>query len=380
MNITKITIRGVTLWAIACFGVSARGQDDAIWLAPPMRAFGFGSGNLSRERSRSGSGEGGQTNEVARRRGTMALYAGKFLQVPGESDPSNSLWRVVQSGALSVWIRNPDGRIIDTDVKRERGMVSVNCLPAGVVSNGVNWVGMHLEGGVRDGAGGEKERVHYYATGIARSVSRGANGGSPFTTQTPLPVTGFGDAERVVLEIVPLFTNTSSSSGQFSQMAPMARLGQTALEESRLRVLFHGQPLAGARVEILSNSGWRTQTQADEDGVFTVIPPARKTDGRERRSAGQCLYLVQHREALPGNFQGEGYSSVLHCASLLLSVQNPQTLGMETRSAPAGYQWLAVTIVGGMVLVAMLALFHQLRRRRETMVTFDQRRMTETPE
>ena len=427
MNV-RLMFLGAALLGVADLCPSVQAQGDAIWLATPqMPAFGSGTngqfregrragftntvaqgdgiadrtngasrqfrrsaegGSASserRERSRSGMGEAGRTSDVLRRMGVLTLRTGAFPASPGEQGSSDAVGQMVEHGTLAVWVRDPDGVVSNASVKRERSTLSVECFPPSGTpgSNGVYRVGLHLDAGVREGASGEKERVHYYATGLARRFSR--EGGTP---QDAPPVasqvwTGFNDPERVALEIVPALTNTvapvpglpvSRNAGN-----RMGRQSQVALEENRLKVLFRGQSLAGAEVEIFSSNGWQTRLQTDGDGVVTVVPPAQRPNTREMRmSSGQCLYLVRHREATPGACETGTYASVLHCATLLLSVQNPRTSpAMDWRNVPGGFQVLLAATIVATVIVVFAVFYHRLRRSHEVMVSFDQRRLTE---
>lgn len=75
-----------------------------------------------------------------------------------------------------------------------------------------------------------------------------------------------------------------------------------------VRVLFDGQPLAGAKLAVHAPNGWDQEHKADEQGRVTLSLPWR----------GQYVLEAIHKEAAAGEFQGKRYEAVRHRATLSL--------------------------------------------------------------
>ncbi len=226
--------------------------------------------------------------------------------------------------------------------------------------NGVYVLGMHLDAGVMDlDSDGMMERVHFYSNGLSTRFTRdGASGKQPDVF--------FKAPDKVALEIGPV----TSESGRGGFMAT----SQTGMEENKLQVLFHGEPLANAEVSVLSSNGWKNRLTTDKDGILTVVPVGKKSDGRMRMgSSNQCLYVVLHKEENPGEFEGAAYEAEYHCASLLLGVRMP---GPEWKSKSEGVRLATISGLGFLVLAGTFGMYRRRRRAREIMIQFDQHRIS----
>lgn len=88
----------------------------------------------------------------------------------------------------------------------------------------------------------------------------------------------------------------------------------------KYQVVFKGKPLAKAKVEVITPSGWSRDEHTGEDGTFTVALPWR----------GPYVFEVQHMDRAPGKRGEEAYDSASYVTSL--TVVQPQ--GIEPLPAP----------------------------------------------
>lgn len=299
---------------------------------------------------------------LARMRGPKTLHL-RWGQFPAAGDSSSALGRAVRPENIQVWIRGPDGSVAAADLDAAGGALATKCLPE--AKAGAEWpgglyvVGMHLDAGVMDcDADGRKERVHFYANSlVSHRASSGVRGDKPDTL--------FNDSEKVALEIAPVLP--ASAQG------PAMATSQMGMEENKLRVLFKGRPLANAEVCVLADSGWRNKILTNGQGVASVIPVGKKSDGAMRLTPrDQCLYVVLHKEAVPGKQDGVEYTAEYHCASLLMGVRMP---GPEWQSKEQGFTVLAASSAGFLVLAGALAVYRRSRRGRQIMIEFERHRV-----
>ena len=291
----------------------------------------------------------------------LLLCWGAFPATEGKDSP---LGQLVDIEKMKTWIRLPNGSMVAAGVNMEQDTVVTKCPPESKADselpNGVYVVGMHLDAGIMDfDADGELERVHFYANALASRFSRDGDSGSD-------PDVLFRDAEKVALEIGPITTGTGRGG--------FLTTSQTAMEENKLQVLYQGAPLANAEVSVLSDSGWQNRLMTDEQGILTVVPVGKKSDGRVRMTpADQCLYVVLHKVRTPGELGGRAYASEYHCASLLLGVRMP---GPEWKSKSEGFRLATVSGVGFLVLAGGFGIYRRRRRAAEIMVQFDRHRIS----
>jgi hypothetical protein len=130
--------------------------------------------------------------------------------------------------------------------------------------------------GTKPAAGVETRKIQ--STTIADAyVLRGHPGG-----------TGALKARGTALEIHPLADPTAAGAG----------------EAFPLEILYHGKPLAGARVTLFREAGFYDgkktlgETVADPDGRLSITPP----------DAGRYLLLVRHRDEAPSGADAPYYS------------------------------------------------------------------------
>jgi len=304
----------------------------------------------------------GEMMNAMRRPTTLLLRWGEF---PSLGDKTSPVGRLVSPKNMEAWVRSPDGLVTQSPLTPEGDTVAAKCppeAPEGAENpNGVYMTGMHLDGGVMDfDADGKMERVHFYANGLAaRFALNGAAG--------KMPDVLFRDAGKIALEIGPITSDTGPGG--------LRGTSQTAMEENKLQVLFKGQPLANAQVTVLSDSGWRNRLATDAEGVLSVAPVGKKSDGRMRMTpADKCLYVVLHKEPSPGRLCSAEYAAVYHCASLLMDVRTPPP---EWSSKAEGFSLVAASSIGLLVLAGTFAIYRRNRRGRQIMVAFDRRRIPE---
>jgi hypothetical protein len=218
-------------------------------------------------------------------------------------------------------------------------------------------------------ADGQNESVHFYAKQLLYHFKRSGR-------VDPKPQVFFQDmSDNVPLEIGPYITRKREGGGPF--------MGgyQTALKEHKMKVIYKGRPLAGAKVTILTESGWKKNFTTDSEGMVTVTPAEtlcrmeargeREQSAQKRRPGGKkivghaaqnhqggprneekYLYVVTHKDESTGQY---------HCASLLMHVRMPPP---EWLSVPTGFAFLGV--IGACLGVIGIAgsMYHKKRRDR----------------
>ena len=311
------------------------------------------------------SGEGAMPSRASmmaamRKPKTILLQWGSFPETQGKE---SELGQLIDAENVEAWIRIPDGSIVKTEVKPEKDTLVTKCPPESKddaeLPNGVYVVGMHLDAGVMDfDSDGRMERVHFYSNGLSTRFSRDGETGED-------PGVLFEDADKMALEIGPV----TAATGRGGFMAT----SQTAMEENKLQVFFRGKPLANAEVTVLSDSGWRNTVTTDADGILTVVPVGKKSDGRMRMTASdKCLYVVLHKEQTPGELDGTSYETEYHLASLLMGVRMP---GPEWTSKSEGLRLTTASGIGFLILAGTVAMYRRRRRARQIMIEFDRYRI-----
>lgn len=76
------------------------------------------------------------------------------------------------------------------------------------------------------------------------------------------------------------------------------------------RVFYKRQPLARAKVGVLTASGWTRQASSDRDGLVRLALPWR----------GAYVLVAEHTDTTPGERVGQSYASATYVTSLSISV------------------------------------------------------------
>jgi len=92
---------------------------------------------------------------------------------------------------------------------------------------------------------------------------------------------------------------------------PVLALDVVPVAGDKFRVVFKGKPLAKAKVEIITPSGWGREVHTGEDGEFAVELPWR----------GTYVFEVQHADNNAGKRGEEAYDSASYVTSLTLVQQ-----------------------------------------------------------
>jgi len=161
--------------------------------------------------------------------------------------------RSLAAGSARVWIRNPDGKISEVNLSRDResGAIALNLpfdLNAGDLT-GTYLVGVCLDAGIMDiDSDGIDEKVHLYSNCLVRYYKKnGAKGENPDMF--------FKDPDRIALEIGPYIPEKilkkragcplprSIRSG--SDIGYVRGTSQRPLREQKMKVFYKGSPPCG---------------------------------------------------------------------------------------------------------------------------------------
>ena len=145
----------------------------------------------------------------------------------------------------------------------------------------------------------------------------------------------FIDDPELPLVIGPL------RAGRYSSYLQVAHRPYTMV------VYYHGAPLAGARVTVMTERGWRTQLTTDKQGQVTVAPL--ESRGKDHNWENY-LYVVEHLDSRRSEY---------HTASIAMLVDPPWP---EWTSKTAVFTLWAC---GGSVLLIVLLLLQRERIRRQ---------------
>jgi hypothetical protein len=281
---------------------------------------------------------------------TLVLRWGMF---PLDGYNEGAIAEALKSNPAKSWIRDPDGAVSEVDLGP--GNLEV-VLPTDVrglylICAEIRNVDMDLD------ADGRNESVHFYAKQFLYHFKRDGR-------VDPKPDVFFQDmADRVPLEIGPHITRKREGGGPF--------MGgyQTALKEHQMKVCYKGRPLAGAKVTIMTESGWKRELTTDSEGRVSITPaetlcrmnergvkkpPAQKQrhGGKERikhvaqnhpagaQNEDKHLYVVTHKDPSTGQY---------YCASLWMIVRMPPP---EWSSLPTGFALWGV-IGAALALIAI---------------------------
>ena len=314
--------------------------------------------------------------------------------------------RSLAAGSARVWIRNPDGKISEVNLSRDResGAIALN-LPSGLNAGdltGTYLVGVCLDAGIMDiDSGGIDEKVHLYSNCLVRYYKKdGAKGENPDMF--------FKDPDRIALEIGPYIPEKifkkragcplprSIRSG--SDIGYVRGISQRPLKEQKMKVFYKGSPLADTEVFILSKSGWEKTVTTDSMGIISFTPPKAletmmdpaefcrrhkkmsaghkgetgdkkyrsgrehkaghdgKTSNRSRyRAEDELLYMVAYKDPATGEY---------YCATLPVTLRMWSRGGWQSSSKGFGFWGI---IGAGLVAAGFTGgLHHKKRRKRES--------------
>jgi hypothetical protein len=127
----------------------------------------------------------------------------------------------------------------------------------------------------------------------------------------------------------------------------------------RARLYYRQQALQAFSLRTLSDSGWRAEFEADEDGLASFeIPRYRYSDsGSRRRNKQYLLITADYQVEEPGTFQGKPYRQMHYRVSRPIDFR------------PSPLEWAAklpaFLLLGGVILVTGFGVFlYRLRLRR----------------
>ena len=110
----------------------------------------------------------------------------------------------------------------------------------------------------------------------------------------------------------------------FSERAPLLPLDIVpAGKPGAIKVFYKGQPLPKAKLELISESGWKRELKTDENGALAVAIPWK----------GNYVIEVEHLDATPGSLGSEAYESMRLVSTLSFRMAD----GGEAPPTPAVY-------------------------------------------
>ncbi|MFH1128722.1 MAG: hypothetical protein WAW67_04225 [Candidatus Omnitrophota bacterium] len=292
---------------------------------------------------------------------TLLLRWGKF---PSAEEKKSILSQSVVVNNAKGWIRSPDNTISSISLYPERGTIALKFPPEKNFAqfNGFYIVGVHLDAGIMDfDADGVKERIHFYSNCFVHRCKRDGDRGKN-------PDVFFRNAEKMALEIGPFIPDLDE---RIDEMC--IATNQKALEEHKMQVLYKGRPLVNAKVSILTESGWKKTAITDSLGVISVTPLESKLKSKQLwMPVEKYLYVVLHKEPIMGEYNGIHYASEYHCASLWMNVQMSPP---EWKSKIKGFNLMAISGIGFLIIVVILAIYRKKKLDKESIVKFDKHRV-----
>lgn len=110
-------------------------------------------------------------------------------------------------------------------------------------------------------------------------------------------------------------------AGLAQPVAPTAPLDLVPTgKPGELKVVYQGQPLPKAKVQLAAPSGWTREAETGEDGIVTFVTPWK----------GQYVAEVKHTDKTPGEAQGEKYGEASYVTTLTFVLAD----GMESPPLP----------------------------------------------
>lgn len=127
-------------------------------------------------------------------------------------------------------------------------------------------------------------------------------------------------------------------------------------ETVRVRALFRGWPVEGARVALTTQQGWQQSKTTDANGEaeFTLIKEEFPEEGVNRRNSELYMLSVKHEVASRGKYRGVAYERERYVATMPFRVYPDKN---EWQIQYLAYLAAIITIVGTGVAIA-------IRRRR----------------
>ena len=238
----------------------------------------------------------------------------------------------------SVWVRDADGRILQTALNSGKDRLSVN-IPADIELNGLYLVGAHLDIGEMDiDSDGVTERISLSAK---RLISHRKTGGRQGNERGAF----FNDPDKLPLEI--------SCSGTWFRYDY-----HRAYREYEMKVIYQGKPLADTEVRISSGSGWKKTVRTDSSGKFSITPFGNmENDGLEKYLYAACHHDLTKRE--------------YHCATLMMNVFTYP----EWHSKSGGFIFWAVLGTGLLVIIVTVGIYRKKKHDREIISKFENQRI-----
>jgi hypothetical protein len=272
------------------------------------------------------------------------LRWGKFPPAGKDGSPHD---QSVSLNSARTWIRTPDGIISEANLSPEKETIVLDfpgeLNPA--ESNGLYLVGIHVDAGVKDiDSDGTDETVHYYAKYLIYHQKDGCIQGDGLDVF-------FNDPDKIALEIGPL------NAPGMKEIPSMKADCQEALKRHKMKVFYKGQPLADAKVAVLTESGWEKREKTDSNGIISITPV--ENEEKENRS----LYVVTHKDLLTAQY----YSS-----SLMMYVLKPPP---EWMSKAKGFISWAVMGTGLFIVYVGWRIYIKKRRDRKTMLEFERHKI-----
>ncbi|MCD6273345.1 MAG: hypothetical protein J7K30_11025 [Deltaproteobacteria bacterium] len=275
----------------------------------------------------------------------LALCRGKFQHVGHDE---NAIDGAVKPNSVNAWIRSPDGAVSMAGLF-EKDETAAFDFPSGLNPAGLNGlylIGAHMDAKPVDIASdGGNETVHYYAKYLICCNDKESIDGKR-------PDVFFKDAEKIPLEIGPLDAMDTVEKGSCVKAGC-----QQARKKHRMKVLYKGLPLAGAKVIMLTESGWKKIVKTDADGIFSILPV------EDKEKAERCLYAVTYKNPSTGEY---------HCSSLTMLVTAPPPLWM---SRAKSFDFWAVIGSGIFILYVIWKIYRKIKQDKKTMFAFENRRI-----
>lgn len=269
-------------------------------------------------------------------------------RLPRTWQGGNAIGEAVKLSSVKAWIRSPDGTVSKANLCPEKGTMALDfpskLNPAGL--NGLYLACARMDTGPVDiDSGGGNETVHYYAKYLICCNDKESVDGKR-------PDVFFKDAEKIPLEIGPL------DAMDTVERESCVKAGcQQARKKHRMKVLYKGLPLAGARVTVLTESGWEKVVRTGADGTFSIIPV------EDKEKAQRCLYVVTYKDPSTGEY---------HCSSLAMLVTAPPPLWM---SRAKSFDFWAAVGSGIFIVYVTWAIYRRVRRGKKIMLAFESRRI-----
>ena len=275
----------------------------------------------------------------------LALCRGGF---PRAGQGGNAIGEAVKLSSVKAWIRSPDGAASKANLSPEKGTMTLDFPskfnPAGL--DGLYLACAAMDAGPVDiDSDGGNETVHYYTKYLICCNDKESIDGKR-------PDVFFKDAEKIPLEIGPL-----DAMDTVEKRSCVKEGCQQARKKHRMKVLYKGLPLVGAKVTVLTESGWEKVVRTGADGTFSITPV------EDKEKAERCLYAVTYKDPSTGEY---------HCSSLAMLVTAPPPLWM---SRAKSFDFWAAVGSGIFIVYVIWTIYRRVRRDEKIMLAFESRRI-----